>query len=359
MASAVLSTGLAGMVAAQEQTPAKALIGKADSIPIETPSPVPIVSPAQALTQPQDQPATQAFSAAEMDPDEKWSFYGGTVLLHRSAPAPTPLITTFGLATILDASTMNFGWAFGFDIGGKYNFNERWGVDLRYFQVAPWTTTFGPVAAASSLVEFQGDFVGLGVPGSASAQYSSTLRSAELNARYISSSWWTLLAGFRYVNLDESLNTLQSSTVPVFSGTWNAQTSNQLFGGQLGLEGLLFNRGCLTIDAYAKAGIYGTDVNSFAAANSLLGGRPLPPFPISFSAQQGQVSFLGDGGLHATFHLNRWAAIEGGYQLMWLTGVALVSDQFHASAGPPPPIAINSTGFVFYQGATLALKISR
>jgi hypothetical protein len=354
LACFVLGAGFAATAAAQEPSPALALIGSQEQIPVEAGPLAADVAPAQALIQPQNAPKTQAIGDPNELP-EKWNFYGGTVFLHRSAPASTRLITNAaGTTTILDAANMNFGWMFGFDVGGTYNINDHWGVDLRYFQVAPWTATFGPVTVPSSSVTFQGGTGIVFLPNAVSAQYRSALRSAELNARYVSNSWWTILAGFRYVNLEEDL-AVQQNAAPLATFNWNSHTSNHLFGGQIGLEGFLFKLGRLSVDTYAKAGIYGTVADSFFTFSTV---PPFPGTPVIVNGGQRQVSFLGDGGLHATWQLNRWASVEGGYQLMWLSGVALASDQFKASTtGFFGPLVTNSTGFVFYQGLTLALKI--
>jgi hypothetical protein len=374
VASLVIVAAFAGRAAAQERYSAQALAqtpnAPANQVqdPTANVSPAPAqdqlqmtspaqalpqatdATPAQALVQPQATAPTPGMFDIADDSPEKWDVYGGTVLLHRSAPASTPLITTGGPGTpsILDAANMNFGWMFGFDVGGTYNINDRWGIDLRYFQVAPWTATFGPTAVPSSVIVNRG-LTTIDFGGSVFSQYQSNLRSAEINARFSSNSWWTALAGFRYLNLDESLSLQQFLPAgPIFQ-SWTYQTSNHLFGGQIGLEGLLYNSSWLTVDTYAKAGVYGTAAYAFFT-QTFLGNA---------SAAQGQVSFLGDGGLRATVRLNRWAAVEAGYQLMWLTGVALASDQFKANTGTAAaaPLAINSTGFVFYQGVTLGLKI--
>jgi hypothetical protein len=362
LAGAIFGAGLAATAAAQEEAPAEALIIRTASTQSETLGAGPTVSPAQALIQPQDPPATPAFSTAEIDRPEKWNIYGGTVFLHRSAPAPGPLVTTFflpGSPTILDASQVNIGWMFGFEAGAAYNFTDRWGIDIRYLQVQPWNATFGPVTVPTSNVANQGILSFAPFPNAVSAQYQSTLRSGEINGRYTPGGWLTALAGFRYVNLDDIVLLTQTGVgVPATAKNLDL-TSNHMFGGQIGLEALLINSGRFTVDAYAKAGIYGTYVRTFDVFAVDLGGVPAPGTPFVRSASRGQVSFLGDGGLNATYRINSWAALEGGYQLMWLTGAALAADQFRAGPGPfTAPLAVNTTGFAFFQGFTLALKFS-
>jgi hypothetical protein len=351
--------------AAQFDRSAQSKAAISDPIPLDGFRSFSDLTPVQALLQSQDEMATQygpampSLSTPE-DRLDKWNFYGHSLLLHRSGPAPATLIgdAVPPTTTFLNASTLNHGWMFGFDVGGVYNFTDHLGLDIRFLQVDPWTASFGPVTVPSLAINIQG--AGLFAPGATtiSATYLSTLRSAEFNARYVSNSWWTALAGFRYVNLEELLR-FPADFGGGATGIANSQTSNHLFGGQIGLEGLLANPGRLTIDAYAKAGIYGT-VTEFSSYDAILvGGVPVPATVISRTAFQGQVSFLGDGGLRATYRINRWASLEAGYQLMWLTGVALASDQVYPRPSPPPPpLATTSTGFVFYQGFSLGLKFT-
>jgi hypothetical protein len=320
------------------------------------------VSPAQALLQPQTSAPVQELNAAD-DRPEKWNVYGGSVLLHRSAPAPGALVTTIflpGAPTILDASNLNLGWMWGFDAGATYNFNDRWGMDIKYLQVQPWTATFGPVTVPTSNVANQGlpSFVFL--PNAVSAQYLSTLRSAEINGRYAPLSWLTALAGFRYVNIDEMAKLTQNVVGAPITATNLDLTSNHLFGGQIGLDALLINSGRLTIDTYAKAGIFGAYIRTLDGFELVAFGVPAPGTPFFVrTANRGQVSFFGDGGLNATYRFNSWVSVEGGYQLMWISGAALAGDQFRAGPGPiAAPLAVNSTGFAFYQGFTLGLTIS-
>jgi hypothetical protein len=345
------------VAALMEQYPVQLLVQQ--DLPVSPPSAgADGVSPAQALMQPTTSAPAQSFFEIADDSREKWYVYGGTVFMHRSAPAPGPLIFAnagFVPPTLLDASNMNFGWAFGFDAGGIYSINDHWSAELRYFQVDPWTSSFnsGPVPAVSILFQGFGNGFAGGAGTFGAAPYSSLLRSAESNVRYASNSWWTVLAGFRYVNLDESLNVQEGFVGAPPAATFNSYTSNHLFGGQIGFEGLLYNSRRLSLDTYVKAGVYGTYAYTSPSTPNFVG------FGVFTPASQGQVSFLGDGGMRAALRLTSWASLEGSYQLMWLTGVALASDQFNAgpSGGPFAPPTINSKGFVFYQGLTLGLKI--
>jgi len=183
-----------------------------------------------------------------------------------------------------------------------------------------------------------------------SAEYGSLVRSAEINAKHKSSDWLSLLIGFRYINLQESLTIRQDV---YFSHT--VDTTNNLFGGQVGMDAFLWSRGRARLDGWAKGGLYGNSAQS----NYAFGFPAIPNANIDASTSRGQLAFAGDLGVAASYSLTDHIALRAGYQLLWIDGVALASDQFNVSVPPNSngPV-INSTSGVFYHGALLGLEAS-
>ena len=83
-----------------------------------------------------------------------------------------------------------------------------------------------------------------------------------------------LLGGFRYAELDEHLVLdLTNSPIPF---TYETRTRNRLWGGQVGGDLVLWDRGsALTIEGVGRAGIYA----NAAAHNSLYDTGVFPPPP--------------------------------------------------------------------------------
>jgi len=73
------------------------------------------------------------------------------------------------------------------------------------------------------------------------------------------------------------------------------------------------------------------------------------------------VAFCGEIGITAAYNLTDRLALRGGYQLLWLDGVALASQQ--PILNPPPLLSaatsVGTSGDVFYNGAFIGLEYRR
>ncbi len=283
-----------------------------------------------------------------------WVIRAGAIVMHRSRPSSATLVSNFTnrpptwFGTQLNAADLNFGYQAGFDVGAIRKLNDCWSLEGRYFQIDSWNANSGPTGVPNSGVSFQGARVGFPIPSFISASYSSLLRSAELNGRRELNGWLTALAGFRYINLDESLTVTQEAfAVGGFQRAHNARTTNNLFGGQLGAEASIWSCGRLRVDGYGKAGLY---LNSATTDYNL-------PAVFNFHGQQDHLAFVGDISLTATYCVTNHVALRGGYQVLWVEGVALASDQFVAPSSAPRA-TVDATGGVFYHGFIAGLEIS-
>ena len=161
----------------------------------------------------------------------------------------------------------------------------------------------------------------------ATVSYSSEIHNAELNYFWGSGNV-TWLLGFRYFHLDEHFNILFTDN-QTGSSQYDLGTRNNLYGGQLGLRmGNDGNR--WGWDVTGKAGIYGNraeqrqfvgDFSGFVLRNTETTG--------------GQVAFLGDIGVNLVYHLSDHWSIRGGYNVMWVEGVALVPINSTSPIRPP------------------------
>ena len=68
-----------------------------------------------------------------------------------------------------------------------------------------------------------------------------------------------MLAGFRYVSFDDELTAVLDAAPQSF--LYNTSTSNDLYGGQLGLVTVPCNclMPCLWVSSHLKAGVYGNE----------------------------------------------------------------------------------------------------
>ena len=247
-----------------------------------------------------------------------------------------------------DAADFHFGFQAGLDVSVARRFGCDNAIEIRYFGIDDWnatsiaTTTPGDllrVNAAVPVFTFSGDAI--------SAAYASQLHNAEINGLRQFNDRLSLLAGFRYTELDEhAAANLVNSAVPF---DYDSTTRNRLFGFQLGGQATLWNQcGPFTLDAVGKAGIF----NNSAAQDSAF-STGLVTLPAT--GRDDRTAFIGEVGVTGTCQLTDHLALRGGYRLLWIDGVALASDQLSVSdfannAG------FNGSGDAFYHGAFAGLE---
>lgn len=275
-----------------------------------------------------------------------WTFRGGAVILQRDRNDRTRFIDDRRPANTEDG----FADAFDFDTSGGVDLSLiRWlsdgrSIESRFFgglefeDEQSWNTSndwgFGNIPDWSN-----------GNAVMVDAVYNSRLNSAEVNLRSAPYRSITFLMGFRWLELNEDFTA--NADILGSPVNFRLDTDNNLYGGQIGADAnLLQNRGPFTANAWIKAGVYGNDADSSFSLQT-----PGPDF--SNSASNGQVAFVGDMAISGSYALNDWLALRTGYQLLWVEGVAIASDQITASnlvLGN-----IDSEGEAFYHGALVSL----
>lgn len=183
--------------------------------------------------------------------------------------------------------------------------------------------------------------------GSLNSTYSTKLDNTEINAWKQITPGLSLLAGFRWVELHDTLRV--NIATPVTFTRWDE--NNHLYGGQLGGKLSMFSPGLpFQFDLIGKAGVFGNFAdNQFTS--TIVGGN---------ATSGSTVSFVGEVNLSLSYQLNdRWTA-RAGYMVLWIDGVALAGEAaattVQAPGGTSSPAPLN--GSVWYQGATFGLEYS-
>jgi hypothetical protein len=285
-----------------------------------------------------------------------WTVNAGTVILHRDTPRPSPIVlSTHTGATLLDASDFSFNWAAGADIEvvrRVVNYEAIDAIDFRYFGVQS-------LNADTSI-----DTGGLWRPAYAlhgsiprslvNTVYSSQFHSAELNAHRDSAySWLTWLAGFRWIGLDEqtdlSVQLVSNGTI----SSYTYATRNNLYGGQIGTALKLWDHGGpFRINCLTKAGLYGN-----TATNKYDGIDSFGNYALLSTDRSSPLAFVGDINLTAAYQLSKHIALQGGYQMLWVQGVAVAGDQT-AVIDLTNHTGIAANGGVFYHGAMASVNFT-
>lgn len=280
--------------------------------------------------------------ALYLDRDNRTDRLVAIRVLGEGAPGPgTPLLST---------GAMNFDWQPGVRALAGWQFHPDHAAEIGYLGIFDWTSTSsiggnnnlaipGDLGLAS-LDYFAADLMRL--------QYSSALHSAEVTL-VESLGEGSLLCGFRYLSLDEQFN-LNATDSDTGSSDYRIRTSNDLYGGQVGAR---WQSGidALEWSAEGKVGLYGNDASQT---------QSVADFPPAFflrakqTARRGRVAFVGDFNLSALYPLNDIWAIRGGYNLIWIEGVALAPDQLDFTDTATSGQNLSTSG-LFLHGVNLGL----
>jgi len=239
-------------------------------------------------------------------------------------------------------------------------------LELSYFQIDGWSSArnVGPDNPTDWLVmRAPGLFMQLNEKPYLATQamdwlYATELHNAEFNVRWNPCCRLTMLAGFRWVNLHEHLQgALEPPTVWWEPPFWNATTTNNLLGFQIGADGKLLERGRFSIDGLVKAGIFDNNAEESTVPSIYKIPRPT-------SASTNHAAFVGETGLQCKYQVTKGLLLKAGYEAIWLEGVALAPGQIQETCTTSlTPVTVQALGIncnsgVFYHGATAGLEYS-
>jgi hypothetical protein len=271
--------------------------------------------------------------------------------MHRNRAERDPIMrpVSAGLP-VISGHDDPFGWNGDLDITVGYRTDCCNAWEVRYFGDTG--------AGANASIDFGGipeDFtIATGGPFSLlgfSIDYETDLHSIEINQRHTVTDNVTFLSGFRYLEVDEDLTfDLRILGLQVAQYAW--ADDNHLFGGQIGTDLALWNSGPFRFNSVFKGGLYGVESDN-AFTNVTIAHAT-----IRNGASDSDVAFVGEIDLLGTYSICRNVALRGGYQLLWIDGVALASDQASATNPGNGGAVIDTNGQLFYQGATVALEFT-
>jgi hypothetical protein len=183
------------------------------------------------------------------------------------------------------------------------------------------------------------------------ASLTSRINNVEVNfIRPTDREGINLLAGFRYLNLDERFN-LES--LSQFGGTsdYRANTANNLFGGQVGTT---MNRqwGVFGLEVLGKVGIFGNDAQQRTYMTDLDSTSLLR----DAYNRSGQVAFVGEIGINGTIQFTRSLYCRVGYDLIWVEGIARATDQLDFTNTAASGTDLVSDGGAFLHGFNFGVE---
>jgi hypothetical protein len=257
------------------------------------------------------------------------------------------------------------GFSGGARVGMIRHGDSGYDCEFSYFQIDGWDVNkrIGPDSPPDWLVmRAPGNFIQTNQPPfdiqSMDWNYASQLHNAEFNVRWNPSNRVTLLAGLRWMNLQEHLvGALEPPTISWEPPFWNGTTSNNLFGIQIGADGKIFERGRFSIGGLVKAGIFDNNASQTTAVSVIFKQVR------TASASTNHASFVGETGLQCKYQVTKGLVLKAGYEVIWLQGVALAPGQVQETEIDTHIIAaqalgINCNSGMIYHGATAGLEYS-
>jgi hypothetical protein len=164
--------------------------------------------------------------------------------------------------------------------------------------------------------------------------------------------WWRdWFAGFRYVYLVEQFD-IRSTDFQEGTGVYNVRTRNDLLGAQLGTR-WGWARGRLGCELTGKAGVFG---NTASQRQYVIDSPPEFPLRPATGDNGGRVSFVGEIGAMVRYEFTNHWALRGGYNLMWIEGVALAPDQLDFTNEPDSGSRLVADGGVLFHGANVGIE---
>jgi hypothetical protein len=288
------------------------------------------------------------------DTQSLWSGRIGAVILQRGQLNSAPLVLGVSGGTpkgLVNAGDIVLPISGGIDVG-LIRRGEYADVDVRYFGIEQQSGTLGssPALVGPFLI-FPGS-VNVGLPVNLGVNYGTQLDSLEVNLRRNVSHRWSILAGFRYVYFRDQLALTADTQFPTRRRSFDFDGNNNLFGLQIGADGILWDNGNrFRIESAIKAGIYGN-----AAQNAVSLSDSAGILNVNDKTSASQTAFVGDLNFVGIYELNdRWA-LRAGYQLLWLAGVAVAAEQ--AADSFQSTATVSTSGNAFFHGALAGVERS-
>lgn len=161
------------------------------------------------------------------------------------------------------------------------------------------------------------------------------------------------LAGFRWAGFGEQAVLGFAQDGASGPSTYRVDAFSNLFAVQGGVRGrIAFER--WAFEGWMKIAMAGT--SDFQSQSLFDQFAPNDPYRGPRSRRLGGMGAIADMNISAIYRLNEVWGLRVGYNLLWLTGLALAPDQFDFSGRETGGHGLDTTGSVFLAGANLGLE---
>ena len=280
-------------------------------------------------------------------------------------PFPLAVDATTG-QTLASTNDLDFPFSGGLRAYVGHRFCGGWAWELGYFglfDASATTTVTGDLSLPGDLGPGTNVFFGA---DRITYDYTSRLHGGELNfvcccsccetscdpcivPRCQSVEW---IYGLRYLRVDELLTVSgeRDEVGGTETGTYEVRASNDLYGPQFGLR-LRHCCGPWSVEGTGKVAVFGND----ASTSQVL--TDFPNFVLrDVSASDGDVAFLGELNLSLIRQVSNHWFVRGGYNLIWIDGIALAPDQLDFTLASTSGTSIDTGNTMFLHGVNLGIE---
>ncbi len=292
-------------------------------------------------------PAAEVEIASEtLAVEPTWTVNAGFISLAHSSSNTLPAFAVYdsSLYEAFNSSTADLGGASGPDITLRRRLGPNWDVEARYFQVDGWNVDH--VVHDPNGMIARG-YHGIGEADTFSLNNQGQLYNIEVNLRNRRFERCPLIVGFRTMQLHERFHVVGYNPMLLEGPT--TQTNNFLWGCQIGAEPVLWQPSdWFRLSGLVKTGIYGG--HSYQRT-------VVPAHLSSLEDYRGSVPFSAELGLTGQWTFSEHWSVGVGFELMWITNMALAMDQsMTVACGPPISGGIYNRSTALFGGVTVNLE---
>ena len=284
-----------------------------------------------------------------------WTGRADAVMLWRSAPYSRDLVITgpgpVG-SPILNANQLESGMAAGPRIqlfrkdacGSAIEFGYLGAWSFQSEKLLPDTGALSAYAA-SDLIGSSTSFE------TGTANLTSSIQTIEVNSRTpMAAGNVQFICGVRWLEWTESF-ALNTTSGPLFTDDWSSRTVNNLYGGQIGIDALLYSNRWLHVESVLKGGAYWNEALSRQIYQQSGAG-----VEISGYDSPSPAAFVGELGFTGVMPLTSNLNFRFGYLVFWLQGIAQPTRQLSLPVSTTGDPLVLQDGGTVVQGLTLGLE---
>lgn len=282
-----------------------------------------------------------------------WTTRVGSLLFKRESPNSTNLLLDNAQDPLLSANALSFEYEGGAELSIMHDHGSGiCATEARFLFFGDWETDLqlsadSPFVATNPLTPVVGD-------QDITAVYWTRMFGFELNYVQPQDEHFTFIVGFRYLTVDERLSLVfRDSNTQLVNQFAFWDTDNDLFGGQIGVDLHVDHPSLpMRMNCVGKVGAYLNDARTSTVVRSAGG-------PFLGGVNEGDPAFVAELGLNLRYDVTCCASLYGGYNFLWIDGLALASEQTartgSLTAANPIRLA-GDTGTLMFHGATFGVE---